>query len=126
MKRREFLGVLAFFAPAVTLVACGGSDDVVADLIDDEDKDDAPNAESLCTSDGAVTYTNAGHPHTTSALTMAEIDAAVVGDYNLMGGDHNHMVPISAQNFTDLQAGNSVTITEPQHGHTVTIQCPTA
>ena len=127
MNRRGFLGMLALLLPGMTLVGCGGSsDDEIPGVTPDEGGNTTPDAQIMCTADGAVTYINPGHAHTTSALTMAEIDAAVVGGYNLMGGGHSHMVPISAQNFTDLQAGMSVTITEPDHGHMVTIQCPTA
>jgi hypothetical protein len=59
-----------------------------------------PPAEvTMCSGDGAVTYSNLGHVHTTSALTRAEIDAAIPGDYNLMAGGHDHTVTIQCPTF---------------------------
>lgn len=125
MNRRGFLGLMGLLLPSFALAGCGNSSDVKDVINPDPDPLDPPAQTAMCTGDGAVTYTNPGHAHTTSALTMAEIDAAVPGDYNLMGGGHSHMVTVTAQNFADLQAGIALTLVSDTHGHTVSIQCPT-
>jgi len=127
VNRRNFLRFAGVLLPGLALVGCGKSSDGPAiEAAPEPTPNDPPAADLMCTGDGAVTYTNPGHAHTTSALTMAEIDAAVPGDYNLMGGGHSHMVTVTAQNFTDLQNGMALNLVSDSHGHMVTIQCPTA
>jgi hypothetical protein len=80
-----------------------------------------------CSNDADVDYTNVTHAHTEIQLTGAQIAAAAPGAYLLLGAavvdPHTHTFDLSAQDFLDLQAGMTVTRSEPVHGHIIDITC---
>lgn len=134
MNRRGFVKFLSIMFPAAALVGCGGSDEPAAGAPegDGDSSDDGGtggNTTQACTGDAVVTYTNPGHGHVTTALTKAEIDAAAVGFYKLMdeadsGNSHPHTFELVAQDFVDLQAGQTVTkVDQEGHNHSITITC---
>jgi ABC-type Zn uptake system ZnuABC Zn-binding protein ZnuA len=49
---------------------------------------------------------------------------AVPGDYTLMGGSHPHDFSLTAQDFIDLRAGQTILKTDVEgHGHILSITC---
>lgn len=126
MKRRSFLENLMYFLGLSVVfgasTACDSGSSSSGGSGDDEDDDD--DAALDCPGGGTVTYTNAGHAHTTINLTDQEIDDAVVGTYTLMGGGHTHTFTLTAQDFVDLK--NNITVSKNDlegHSHNIDIVC---
>ena len=69
-----------------------------------------------CAGDGSGPSDTHGH-----SIVIPEADwlAGNPGNYNSTGGDHNHVVPMSAQDMADLAAGCTVTVqSNDSHAHT--------
>lgn len=124
MNRRGFLKFLGLFFPTIFWVGCGSGSEVKAAIDpDDNNTTGGGGGAASCTTGAGVIYTNVGHAHTTSPLTQLEIEEALPGSYNLMGGAHSHMVDLTAQDFLDLKNGMTITKTSNSHGHMVDIVC---
>lgn len=68
-----------------------------------------------------------GHAGHVLVVTLAEIEAGVEVQYDIMGGSpHTHSVVISAEDFATLQSTGSVVVTssfESMHEHMITLTC---
>ncbi len=123
MERREFLLLALTAASGILISACaggGGRSDVEAKA--------APGGgHGDCSGGAATTYMNPGHPHTTVNLTVAQVLAAVPGDYTLLAGSHSHSFTLTAADFVTLRAGqviqNRVESDGLEHGHEIDIVC---
>ena len=122
MNRRKFLTALGVIFPTFLLWGCG-NDSKNKETSDNDDTDEGDVEVAACTTGAGITYTNPGHAHTVMPLTQMELDDAVPGDYNLMGGGHPHMVNLTAQDFANINSGMTVSKTSDTHGHTIDIVC---
>lgn len=123
MKRRQFLQMVAMAAGGVALTACGQASHYKVT----KNGNIVPNnngAQRCGPVQGAVTYTNPGHNHTTFNLTVSQIATASPGNYTLLGGGHSHTFNLTAPDFQKLKAGQSVTKIDLEgDGHSIMISC---
>ncbi|HEY5923030.1 MAG TPA: hypothetical protein VIV11_15225 [Kofleriaceae bacterium] len=115
MTRKEFLAALG--AGAAVLAGCGG---------DDGGGSDGAITRN-CAVNGTTVTIDANHGHVLAVLA-ADVSAGATKTYTMTGGDHTHMVTVTAANFATLQsnANGSVQVTSTNvgaHMHTVTIIC---
>lgn len=125
MQRRKFLkkiSIFSFFGLVTNyfLSSCLPAN-TIANL--------TPAAGGNCLTNGATTSVGANHGHSTTSIANVDINTATGQTYTIGTGSagHAHSVTISASNFTDLQANNSVNITTNAdgtgHTHLITINC---
>ncbi len=115
MTRKSFLSLLLKTTAAAAVIpvvaACGGGDD---DGGGGGGADAAPGCEEMIAGN---------HGHVLN-VTQADIDAGVDKTYTLSGSaGHEHMLTITAAQFAQLAAGESITSTSTAttHMHTVTV-----
>lgn len=117
MKRKTFIektsAALLIGIPAISFWGCG-------------DDDDDDNNQADCGANGADSTITENHGHTLE-VPAADVNAGVEKTYNIRGtGDHDHMVTITAAQFTQLQGNNNVTVVstlDDDHTHDVTVMC---
>jgi hypothetical protein len=106
-SRKVFLEASLLLA---TATACGGSDG------GDGGGGDGSCSESI----------SANHGHVMS-VPQADVDAGSEKTYDITGSaDHPHQVTLTADDFTTLAGGGSVTVassTDSAHSHMVTVTC---
>ena len=111
LSRRE----LFFFAPVLSLAACGGGDAATVD---------APPANCLANGTRAIIAYNHGH---TLDVPAADIAAGTQTTYDITGSaDHSHSVSVSAAQMATL-AGNAgiqvMSTASAGHAHTIDVRC---
>jgi len=79
---------------------------------------------AACESGAEATDIAGNHGHTFMTIPQADINAGIAKQYHLVG-PHMHDIDVTADHFTMLASGNSVTITNSDagHKHMVTISC---
>ncbi len=128
MDRKTFieraLGFMLIAVPAYTLVNCSSSDD----SSDNPDPDPDPNGNTIanCLDNGTVSSISANHGHTLS-VSQADVEAGAERMYSIQGSSgHDHMVTLTAADFTALQGNNNITVNSTNddgHTHSVTVRC---
>ena len=117
MNRRDFLGqALARPVAGLTILAaaCGDDGGATADA-----------REPSCLQNGTSVTIAANHGHGLD-IPVADIQAGAERTYLISGGDHEHMVTISAANFGLLASNQQVQVrstTDAAHSHPITIAC---
>jgi hypothetical protein len=119
MQRRAFVktavGGLAALVAARFLAACGSTED---DAASDGD----------CSTGGASATAFANDPNHGHSITIpkTDIDAGVDKTYPSIGFvGHDHTLTVTAADYAQLAAGNSVTISSSVtgHKHDITLRC---
>ena len=130
MNRRFFLYrkflALASLGLLPFLSACGSGSPDSTD--NDGDSPDTSTPAGSCEDYGTIGAISSNHGH---ILNVSDTDVAngTQKSYNIQGtGDHNHTVTLTADHFTTLQDGDSVTInsTGGAHTHSVKVSCRTS
>ncbi len=86
---------------------------------------DAPKG---CAATNATIMIATNHPHGMHTVVVPKEDVAAAVDktYSIMGAaSHDHMITVTAAQFTMLKAGGSITVTSTatDHSHDVTVTC---
>lgn len=117
MNRREFLGdALAKPLAGLAVLAAACGDDAGANV------DASPPS---CLTNGTIITISANHGHSLT-VPIADIQAGVDVTYELQGGDHTHMVTITAANFGQLASNNAIQVrstNDAAHSHPIAIGC---
>lgn len=111
--RRQFLDTLVLSATGVSvLAACGGDDTSGSDA-----------GSSACVPSETIS-SNHGHSVT---IPSADVMAGTSRTYSIQGtADHDHMITVSASQFTQIRSGMTVGVgstTGGGHDHQVMIRC---
>jgi hypothetical protein len=115
--------IAALFAATVT-ISCDDSSSSSSSSSDDDD--DGGSGGSACDTDlDYNTEISGNHGHT---VTLTSGDVATGTPIQLMlttGSGHTHMLDLTAQNLTDIDNGDEVTVESSSTGHThdVTFNC---
>ena len=126
MDRKSFiektLGIMLIAIPAYGLVGCSSSDD----NSEDPDPNPNPNGQANCLSNGSVSSIGSNHGHRLT-VSAAAIQNGSQRSYSIQGtSGHDHMVTLTAADFTNLQSNNSITVNSTNddgHSHSVTVRC---
>jgi hypothetical protein len=116
--RREMLVTLGAAAGGVLLAACGGTSGG-----DGGSGEDAGGGGGSCDSVSTEIAANHGHMVT---VPPADVLEGAMTTYELVGASHTHHVTLSADDFANLAAGQTVmilTTTDADHDHEVTFRC---
>ena len=126
MDRKTFieksLGVMLIALPAYSLVGCSSSDEGSGG------PDENPNnqGESDCSDNGTLSSISANHGHNLT-VSSSDVQAGSARTYSIQGtSSHDHMVTLTAADFTNLQNNNSITVSSTNidgHTHSVTVRC---
>jgi hypothetical protein len=116
LDRKEFLTGIAGVTVTLIVTACGG---------DDSGNGGTGAGDGNCSDDIDVAITsNHGHD---MRIAFADFDAGQSKTYSIKGtADHDHSVTLSAQDFTDLKAGKTITKESTNnggHSHPMQIVC---
>ena len=126
MNRKAFLekllGFMLIAIPTYSLVSCSSSDDG-----NDTPNDEPDNqAEANCLDNGTQSSISANHGHSLT-VSVADVQAGAARTYSIQGtSSHDHMVTLTAADFTSLQGNNSITVSstaDDGHTHSVTVRC---
>ena len=118
MNRRDFLGqslATPLAGLAVLAAACG----------DDGNGSTLDAGPPSCLQHGTTVVIAANHGHMLQ-VAIADIQAGVDKTYELTGGDHSHMVTITALQFGMLSGDQPISVrstVEASHTHPITIGC---
>lgn len=132
MQRREFifrcLNIAAMGISLRVLTACSGSGYGSSYGTDRQGSTGGGGSGTgICPNGTNVVYVNPGHAHTTVKLSQAQVQAAVPGNYTLLGGGHSHTFNLTAADFVNLKAGKTVSnVPESDgsgHGHLINVVC---
>lgn len=125
MNRKTFIeksvGAMMVALPAYALIGCSSSDN-------GEAPNPSPNPSSgdNCIANGTNTAISANHEHNLT-VSVADVKAGNEKSYSIQGSSgHNHLVTISASQFTSLQDNNAIVINSTSgdgHTHSVTVSC---
>ena len=126
MDRKTFieksLGVMLIALPAYSLVGCSTSDDGSGDT------NENPNnqGDSDCSDNGTQSSISANHGHSL-IVSSSDVQSGSARTYSIQGSSsHDHMVSLTAADFTNLQNNNSITVNSTNddgHTHSVTVSC---
>ncbi|MEK6772364.1 MAG: hypothetical protein AABY64_00365 [Bdellovibrionota bacterium] len=123
MKRREFIvKSTGLIGSVLVFTRCSGSGSDTPNTQAQNNNNQQGNPS--CANGGGITYTNPGHSHTVSNLTVNEITQALAGDYALLGGGHSHTFTLTAADFQNLKSAQTISKTDNEgHGHIINILC---
>ena len=127
MNRKTFIqktaGAMLIAIPAYSLLSCSGSDDSSGG---NPDPDPNPNPQANCLANGTASVIASNHGHSLM-VAMADVQAGTQKSYSIQGtSPHNHSVTLTENNFTSLQANNSISVGSTSgdgHTHSVTVSC---
>lgn len=131
MNRKTFIrkttAGLLLGIPAISILACSGSDDG-SDPNPNPNPDPDPDPQANCIENGTNSSVGsaAGHTHSFT-VPKEDVSAGVEKTYVMTNVNaHTHQVTISAAQFATLQGNNSITATSTSdsgHTHSVTVSC---
>ena len=123
MDRKKFIktaGALLVAIPAISVVGCSSSDD------SGPNPTPPPNGNADCEANGTTSSIGSNHGHTLQ-VSAADVQAGTEKEYSIQGGSgHNHLVTVTAANFTSLKNNQQIQIGSSSgggHTHSVTISC---
>jgi hypothetical protein len=115
LDRKQFLAGITGVTVTLVVHACGGDDSQGGN------GGGGPNC-----SDGIDAVISSNHGHDLS-IPAADFDTGESKTYSIQGtSTHNHSITLSAQDFTDLQAGKKIakdSSNDAGHAHSLQISC---
>ncbi|CAM1365897.1 conserved exported hypothetical protein [Tenacibaculum litoreum] len=128
MNRKAFiqksLAAMLIALPAYTFVGCSSGSDNDPSPTPDPTPDPTPSGN--CIDNGTSSAISANHGHNL-IVSKEDVQAGTEKSYSIQGSSpHDHMVTLSAANFSSLQNNNSITVSSTSgdgHTHLVTVSC---
>ncbi|WP_428740346.1 hypothetical protein [Tenacibaculum sp.] len=124
MNRKTFiqksLAAMLIALPAYTFVGCSSGSD------NEPSPNPIPLPSGNCLKDGTNNSINRNHGHSLN-VSKEDVQNGTDKAYSIQGSaDHNHIITVTAANFSSLQNNNSISVTSTTgggHTHTVTVSC---
>lgn len=124
MDRKTFIkkamGTMLVTIPLYSISGCSSSEDGTPV------PDPKPNPQANCIDNGTASTIGANHGHTLT-VSKSDVGAAAEKTYSIQGSStHDHVVTITAANFTSLMNNSAISVTSTSgsgHTHNVTVSC---